>query len=115
MVEQEHLREFSQDSPSKHMLRRFRRSQVAPVDVLGNTIAPHQLPENPRICIDGHKRLSEALKKRYEDLSRRSNVLAMYYDGSSLPIASTAASRTNSLKELQGKATKFNYQAPQLV
>jgi hypothetical protein len=33
----------------------------------------------------------------------------------SLPIASTAASRTNSLQELQGKATKFNYQAPQLV
>ena len=71
MVEQERLREFSQDSPSKHMLRRFSDSEK-PSSTRGpwmslETLAPHQLPENLRICIDGHKRLSEALKKRYED------------------------------------------------
>src|SRR5258706_4128586 len=75
MVEHERLRKFSQDSPGKGMLRKFRKSQVTPVDVLGNTIAPHQLPEDLRVCLevidsgvfDGHKRLSEALKKRYDD------------------------------------------------
>jgi len=70
-------RKFSQgqgDSP-KGMLRKFRRSQTATEGILGNTIAPHQLPEDLRICLevidngvfDGHKRLSEALKKRYDD------------------------------------------------
>jgi hypothetical protein len=76
MVEHERSRKFSQESPGKGMLRKFRKSQVTtPVDVLGNTIAPHQLPEDLRICLevidsgvfDGHKRLSEALKKRYDD------------------------------------------------
>jgi len=75
IVEHERLRKFSQDSPGKGMLRKFRKSQVTPVDVLGNTIAPHQLPEDLRVCLevidsgvfDGHKRLSEALKKRYDD------------------------------------------------
>lgn len=70
-------RKFSQgnESPGKGMLRKFRKSQATPVDVLGNTIGPHQLPEDLRICLevidggvfDGHKRLSEALKKRYDD------------------------------------------------
>ncbi|KAF4614817.1 hypothetical protein D9613_002957 [Agrocybe pediades] len=59
----------------KGMLRKLRRSQTAAEGILGNTIAPHQLPEDLRICLevidngvlDGHKRLSEALKKRYDD------------------------------------------------
>ena len=41
----------------------------------GDSVAPHQLPEDLRICLevidggvfDGHKRLSEALRKRYDD------------------------------------------------
>ncbi|KAH9484220.1 RhoGEF domain-containing protein gxcJ [Psilocybe cubensis] len=76
--ERERDRKFSQgqsDSPQKGMLKKFRRSQTATEVVLGNTIAPHQLPEDLRICLevidsgvfDGHKRLSEALKKRYDD------------------------------------------------
>lgn len=57
------------------MLRKFKKSQTAAEGVLGNTIAPQQLPEDLRICLeaidggvfDGHKRLCEALKKRYDD------------------------------------------------
>ncbi|KDR81531.1 hypothetical protein GALMADRAFT_59571 [Galerina marginata CBS 339.88] len=63
------------DSPNKGMLRKFRRSQTNADGILGGAIAPHQLPEDLRICLevidsgvfDGHKRLSEALKKRYDD------------------------------------------------
>lgn len=71
-------RKYSQgqsDSPNKGMLRKLRRSQTTADGILGNAIAPHQLPEDLRICLevidsgvfDGHKRLSEALKKRYDD------------------------------------------------
>ncbi|KAI3602889.1 hypothetical protein WG66_011164 [Moniliophthora roreri] len=43
--------------------------------VLGDTVAMHQLPEDLRICLeaidngvfDGHKRLSEALRERYDE------------------------------------------------
>ncbi|PPQ86863.1 hypothetical protein CVT25_012582 [Psilocybe cyanescens] len=76
--ERDRDRKYSQgqgDSPQKGMLKKFRRSQTTTEVVLGNTIAPHQLPEDLRICLevidsgvfDGHKRLSEALKKRYDD------------------------------------------------
>ncbi|KAF8902056.1 hypothetical protein CPB84DRAFT_1729217 [Gymnopilus junonius] len=76
--ERERDRKYSQgqgDSPGKGMLRKIRRSQTATDGILGNAIAPHQLPEDLRICLevidsgvfDGHKRLSEALKKRYDD------------------------------------------------
>ncbi|KAK2466986.1 hypothetical protein APHAL10511_001244 [Amanita phalloides] len=61
--------------PKSSMLRKFKKSQTAPGDVFGGTIPPHQLPEDFRICLevidggvlDGHKKLCEALRKRYED------------------------------------------------
>lgn len=67
-----------QSSTTPHktgMLRKFRKSQTAPDDVLGGVIAPHQLPEDLRLCLevidggvlDGHKKLCDALRKRYED------------------------------------------------
>src|SRR5262249_32676574 len=57
------------------ILRKSKKSQTSRDNVLGDTIAPHQLPEDLRICLEvidsgvfeGHKRLSEALKKRYDD------------------------------------------------
>ncbi|TFK42664.1 hypothetical protein BDQ12DRAFT_676593 [Crucibulum laeve] len=80
VVEQrERERNLSQgqsETPQKSsVLRKFKQSQSTSDAVLGNTIAPHQLPEDLRICLevidsgvfDGHKRLSEALKKRYDD------------------------------------------------
>ncbi|KAJ2913718.1 hypothetical protein MD484_g6683, partial [Candolleomyces efflorescens] len=72
-------RKYSQgqgDGPQKTgLLRKYKKSQSGAEVVLGNTLAPHQLPEDLRICLevidggvfDGHKRLSEALKKRYDD------------------------------------------------
>ena len=74
--ERERDRKQSQeDSPQKGFLRKFKKSQTTADGILGNAIAPHQLPEALRICLevidtgvfDGHKRLSEALKKRYDD------------------------------------------------
>ncbi len=75
--ERDRERKYSQgqDSPNKGMLRRFRKSQASPGDILGNGISPHLLPEDLRICLEvidggvfeGHRRLSEALKKRYDD------------------------------------------------
>ncbi|KAG5653972.1 hypothetical protein H0H81_008840 [Sphagnurus paluster] len=64
------------DTPPKAgMLRKFKKSQNSPSAVYGSYLAPHQLPEDLRICLevvdsgvlDGHKRLSDALKKRYDD------------------------------------------------
>ncbi|KAK1232944.1 hypothetical protein PQX77_003858 [Marasmius sp. AFHP31] len=61
---------------SKGMLRKLKKSESGRSgNVLGDTVAPHQLPEDLRICLevidggvlDGHKRLSEALKKRYDE------------------------------------------------
>ncbi|RDB20988.1 hypothetical protein Hypma_011526 [Hypsizygus marmoreus] len=78
IAERERERKQSQgDSPSQKagVLRKFKKSQATPVTILGDSLAPHQLPEDLRICLevvdsgvlDGHKRLSEALKKRYDD------------------------------------------------
>ncbi len=74
-------RKYSQghtETPPSHksgVLRKFKKSQIVPDDVLSGGIAPHQLPEDLRICLevidggvlDGHKKLCEALRKRYED------------------------------------------------
>lgn len=71
-------RKHSETSPQKAgVLRKFRKSQTAPAaGILGDSaIPPHQLPEDLRICLevidggvfDGHRRLSEALKRRYDD------------------------------------------------
>lgn len=74
--ERERERKHSEESPQKTgVLRKFKKSQPSPATIFGNTLAPHQLPEDLRICLevvdsgvlDGHKRLSEALKKRYDD------------------------------------------------
>ena len=75
--DRERERKHSEESPARGagVLRKFKKSQPSPVTIFGNTLAPHQLPEDLRICLevvdsgvlDGHKRLSEALKKRYDD------------------------------------------------
>lgn len=79
IVDRDRERKYShgqgEGSPKTGMLRKFKKSQTSAEGVLGNAIAPHQLPEDLRICLevidsgvfDGHKRLSEALKKRYDD------------------------------------------------
>jgi len=62
-------------TPKGGLLRKFKKSQTTTDGVLGNAIAPQQLPEALRVCLevidtgvfDGHKKLSEALKKRYDD------------------------------------------------
>jgi hypothetical protein len=64
-------------SPSQRtgMLRKFKKSDANSAAVLGDSVAPRMLPEDLRICLevidsgvfDGHKRLSEALRKRYDD------------------------------------------------
>jgi hypothetical protein len=62
----------SSPPPKPGMLRKFKKGER---DMFGDAIATHQLPEDLRICLqvidggvfDGHKRLSEALKKRYDD------------------------------------------------
>jgi hypothetical protein len=74
--ERERKHSQGQDTPQKSsVLRKFKKSQPSPVTIFGSSLAPHQLPEDLRICLevvdsgvlDGHKRLSEALKKRYDD------------------------------------------------
>lgn len=80
VVEEPRDRKFShgqQDSTAKTgVLRKFKKSQPAVAEgILGNTLAPNQLPEDLRICLevidggvfDGHKKLSDALRKRYDD------------------------------------------------
>jgi hypothetical protein len=62
-------------APKPGMLRKLKKSQTTNDSIFGTAVAPHQLPEDLRICLevvdsgvfDGHKRLSEALKKRYDD------------------------------------------------
>ena len=57
------------------MLRKSKKSDAARETILGDSIAPALLPDDIRICLevidsgvlDGHKRLSEALRKRYDD------------------------------------------------
>jgi hypothetical protein len=74
--ERERERKHSQGaSAQRGILRKFKKSQTTTDGILGNAIAPHQLPEALRVCLevidtgvfDGHKRLSEALKKRYDE------------------------------------------------
>lgn len=57
------------------MLRKFRRSQTTPGILNDGAVAPHQLPDDLRVCLeviesgilDGHVKLSEGLRKRYEE------------------------------------------------
>jgi hypothetical protein len=61
---------------TSRVLRKFRRSTTTPETLaVVNAVAPHQLPEDLRICLevvendvlDGHVRLSEGLRKRYDE------------------------------------------------
>ncbi|KAJ6496622.1 hypothetical protein C8R47DRAFT_1263497 [Mycena vitilis] len=85
VVDRERERNYSQGqssmadrkntTPKPGMLRKFKKSQTTNDSIFGIAVAPHQLPEDLRICLevvdsgvfDGHRRLSEALKKRYDD------------------------------------------------
>ncbi|KAJ7740668.1 hypothetical protein DFH07DRAFT_62950 [Mycena maculata] len=85
VVDRERERNYSQgqssmvdrkgSTPKPGMLRKFKKSQTTNDSIIGSAVAPHQLPDDLRICLevvdsgvfDGHKRLSEALKKRYDD------------------------------------------------
>lgn len=57
------------------MLRKLRRSTTAPDMIIADSVAPHQLPEDLRKCLEvledgiynGHVSLSENLRKRYEE------------------------------------------------
>ena len=57
--------------PTSRVLRKFKKSQTAS----DNIIPPHMLPEDLRMCLEvvdrgvleGHRKLSEALRKRYEE------------------------------------------------
>lgn len=67
----------SETTPQKSgVLGKLRKTQTTPSNVLGDSaIPPRQLPEDLRTCLevidggvfDGHRRLSEALKRRYDD------------------------------------------------
>lgn len=67
----------SETTPQKSgVLGKLRKTQTTPTSVLGDSaIPPRQLPEDLRTCLevidggvfDGHRRLSEALKRRYDD------------------------------------------------
>lgn len=62
-------------TPGSRMLRKFRKSQTTSDSIFGSAVAPHQLPEDLRICLEvvdsgvleGHRRLSDALRKRYDE------------------------------------------------
>ena len=72
IVEKERERKLSQsDGQKAGVFRKFKKSQASPVTIFGDFPAPHQLPEDLCICLevvdsgvlDGHKRLSDALRK----------------------------------------------------
>jgi hypothetical protein len=63
-------------TPASRIMRKLKKSQTRPDNnVFGDALAPHQLPEDLRICLEvvdggvleGHRKLSEALRKRYEE------------------------------------------------
>ncbi|KAF7322930.1 DH domain-containing protein [Mycena chlorophos] len=82
VVDRERERNYSQGQASTKasatksgMLRKLKKSQTTNDSIFGESVAPHQLPDDLRICLEvidsgvfeGHRRLSEALKKRYDD------------------------------------------------
>ncbi|KAG6911466.1 hypothetical protein DXG01_014540 [Tephrocybe rancida] len=77
VVENERERKHSQGETLQKtgMLRKFKKSTTTPATVFGGVLAPHQIPDDLRRCLevvdsgvlDGHRRLSDALKKRYDD------------------------------------------------
>lgn len=65
----------STPTQGSRVLRKFKKSQTTADVLLNGAIAPHQLPEDLRVCLeivesgvlDGHIRLSEGLRKRYDE------------------------------------------------
>ncbi|KIO06511.1 hypothetical protein M404DRAFT_484777 [Pisolithus tinctorius Marx 270] len=71
-------KDSTKTTPTIHtarVLRRFKRSQTGPDTVLQGLVPPHLLPEDLRICLEvvesgvleGHTKLSEGLRKRYDE------------------------------------------------
>ena len=76
-------RDYDQSPPSMkttgtgttRVLRKFKKSSTGPESIINGAVPPAQLPEDLRKCLevieggilDGHIRLSEGLRKRYED------------------------------------------------
>ena len=76
-------RDYEQSSPSMktngtgttRVLRKFKKSTTGPDAIIHGAVPPAQLPEDLRKCLEvieggileGHIRLSEGLRKRYED------------------------------------------------
>ncbi|KAF9246210.1 Dbl-like domain-containing protein [Melanogaster broomeanus] len=70
-------KDSSKTTPTMHsrLLRKPKRSQTQPEGPLQGAVPPHLIPEDLRICLeviesgvlDGHVKLSEGLKKRYDE------------------------------------------------
>lgn len=70
-------KDSAKTTPTVHsrLLRKVKQSQTHPDGSLTTAVPPHLLPEDLRICLeviesgvlDGHVKLSEGLKKRYEE------------------------------------------------
>ncbi|KIJ68970.1 hypothetical protein HYDPIDRAFT_172480 [Hydnomerulius pinastri MD-312] len=70
-------KDSSKTTPTVHsrVLRKTKRSQTQPDGPLQGAISPHLIPEDLRICLeviesgvlDGHVKLSEGLRKRYDE------------------------------------------------
>lgn len=62
-------------STTRSMMRRFKKSTTSQDVVVNGAVSPTQIPEDLRICLevieggilDGHIKLSEGLRKRYEE------------------------------------------------
>ncbi|KAI6036120.1 Dbl-like domain-containing protein [Pisolithus microcarpus] len=71
-------KDSAKTTPTIHtarVLRKFKRSQTGPDTAMQGLVPPHLLPEDLRICLEvieggvleGHTKLSEGLRKRYEE------------------------------------------------
>jgi hypothetical protein len=87
------------------VLRKFRKSQTTNDSLVGGAVAPHQLPDDLRICLetvesgifDGHLRLSEGLRKRYDEQYPLVRSLADVFVTNVGDILSSTRSHINSL------------------
>lgn len=71
-----HLPKTAVTAPSRSVLQKFKKSSSTPVPIaVGGAVSPTALPEDLRKCLEvieggileGHMKLSESLRKRYED------------------------------------------------
>lgn len=73
--ERKHSQGQTTTAQGARVLRKFRKSQTTNDSLVNGAVAPHQLPDDLRICLetvesgifDGHLRLSEGLRKRYDE------------------------------------------------